>query len=166
MKARIVVMLAVTGALAVTVVTAALATPQDPPGSVTSALVARGTTGAFELRDKSEKLKLQAKGALTVDIRNVTLIPNGSTGWHGHTGPSLVVMSSGSLTMLRPGDRGNDDSGCLVTTHAAGDVFVHPEGAHDFRAGSGGATFAIVYLLPEAASPAPIDVTPAPGACS
>jgi hypothetical protein len=87
--------------------------------------------------------------------------------WHGHAGPSLVVVKTGQITMYAPG---KEDSEASV--HNAGTTFVHPEGAHNFvntyvpPAGQPGDTeFYIVYFVPAGASPAAIDVTPAPAGC-
>jgi quercetin dioxygenase-like cupin family protein len=158
MKQRIILGLASSAVLAAIVVATALATPSS--GLVGTPL-ARGAAGAFDLHDKSQKLKLQAKEPLDVALVRATLSAGGFTGWHGHSAPSLVVVSAGSLTAYEP-----DGDTCSVKTYAQGSAFVHGEDAHNFVAGSGGAEFYIVYLLPQGASPAPIDVTPAPAACS
>ncbi|HLG07139.1 MAG TPA: hypothetical protein VI409_00545 [Gaiellaceae bacterium] len=158
MKDRIViglVSLAVLGALAAGT---ALATPSS--GLVGTPL-ARGAAGAFTIHDKSQKLKVQAKEPIDVALVKATLAPNGYTGWHGHSAPSIVVVKTGPLTAMEPsGDT------CVTSVYQSGQSFVHSEDAHNFLAGSEGAEFYIVYLLPEGASPAPIDVTPAPAACA
>jgi hypothetical protein len=160
--------LAVLGAL---VASAALATP---PTGLMASLLARGSAGEFTIHDKSQKLKLQTKGPLDVAIVRATLRPRAEnppnaagvrplseTGWHGHAAPSLLVVQAGSLTVseVRRGE-------CVVATYGAGQAFVHTEDPHNGVAGPEGAEFYIVYLLPEGASPAAIDVTPAPAACS
>jgi hypothetical protein len=98
---------------------------------------------------------------------NVKLGPGGYTGWHGHVSQSLVVVKTGQISMYKPGKRA-----CEVSVHNAGTTFVHPEGAHNFvntaRDASGNAIDSeiyIVYFVPAGASPAAIDVTPAPAGC-
>lgn len=63
---------------------------------------------------------------------------------------------------------------CEVSVHNAGTTFIHPEGAHNFvntAKAIDGTTpveteFYIVYFVPAGASPAAIDVTPAPAGCT
>jgi hypothetical protein len=93
-----------------------------------------------------------------------------------------VVVKTGQITRYAPRSRGGDDddddgdrrrgAGCEVSVHGAGTTFVHPEGAHNFvntgRDANGVAVeteFYIVYFVPAGASPAAIDVTPAPADC-
>lgn len=158
MRDRVIIGLVSLAVLAAVAAGAALATPSF--GLVGTPL-ARGTAGAFSMHDKSQKLKLQAKEPIDVALVKATLGPNGYTGWHGHTAPSLLVVKTGPLTV----EEASGDA-CIRTVYESGKTFVHSEDAHNFLAGSGGAEFYIVYLLPEGASPAPIDVTPAPAACS
>lgn len=152
MKGRILFGVGVVAILAAALATSSL-------GVISSSPVVRGSSGAFDLHDTSQKLKLYSKESLDVDIRFVTLGAGDTTGWHGHHGPSLVVVKSGSLTVSQP-----DGLGCSVTTYEAGAAFVHPEGPHTFVSG-GGAEIYIVYLLPTGASPSPIAVS-APDGCS
>ena len=163
--------------LAVIAVSAALATM----GSGLSATpLARGAGGDFRIKAENFRFKLKAKDPTDVALVNAKLAPNGFTGWHRHAGPSLVVVKTGQITMYAPTRRGDDDDdgdrrrglGCEVTVHNAGTTFVHPEGAHNFvntyvpPAGQPGDTeFFIVYFVPAGASPAAIDVTPAPAGC-
>ena len=158
MKGRIAIALASIGALGVFAVGVAVATP---PSGLVGTPLARGAAGEFDLHDKSQKLKLQAKEPLDVAFVKATLTANGFTGWHGHAAPSLVVVSAGTLAV-------HELSGaeCVVKTYPAGSAFVHSEDAHNFVAGPSGAEFYIAYLLPAGASPAPVDVTPAPAECS
>jgi hypothetical protein len=143
--------------------------------------LARGAGGEFRMKDEG-RLKLKAKEPTDIALVRANLTAGGFTGWHGHAGPSLVVVSKGQLTMYAPasrrGDDDDDDRGhgrrarCEVSVHNAGTTFVHPEGAHNFvntyvpPAGQPGDTeFYIVYFVPAGASPAAIDVTAAPTGC-
>lgn len=123
--------------------------------------LARGAGGEFRIKAENFRFKLKAKDATDVALVNAKLAPGGYTGWHGHRGPSLVVVKSGQLTMYAPGE-----GACEVSVHNAGTTFVHPEGAHNFRNTAAGETeFYIVYFVPAGASPAAIDVTPASEGC-
>jgi hypothetical protein len=158
MKGRIAVAVVVLTMSAVAAVGVALATP---PSGLVGTPLARGTAGAFDLHDKSQQLKLQAKEPIDVSFVKATLAANGFTGWHGHAAPSLVVVSAGSMTAYEA-----SGGECVAMTYAAGSAFVHSEDAHNFVAGPTGAEFYIAYLLPSGASPAAIDVTPPPSACA
>lgn len=140
--------------------TAAVALATPPSGLVGTPL-ARGSAGELTIQDKSQKLKVQVKESMDVALVKATLAPNGFTGWHAHAAPSIAIVQSGSMTVYEA----NGDE-CVSRTQGAGTAFVHSEDAHNFVAGPAGAEVYIVYLLPAGASPAPIDVTPAPSACS
>jgi hypothetical protein len=151
---------------------------------LTSSLVVRSNATELDLHDKSQHLKLQAKRPIHVDIRFVTLAANEVIDWHGHAGPSLLVVKTGELTVLEPKRKGEigrltareleatpglavsapDRTACRIETYGPGEAFVHGEDAHSFRAGGEGAEFYIVYLLPEGALPAPIPMA-APAGC-
>jgi quercetin dioxygenase-like cupin family protein len=123
--------------------------------------LARGAGGEFRIKAENFRFKLKAKDSTDVALVNAKLAPGGFTGWHGHAGPSLVVVKTGQLTMYAP-----DRKGCEASVHNAGTTFVHPEGAHNFVNTAAGETeFYIVYFVPAGASPAAIDVTPAPAGC-
>jgi quercetin dioxygenase-like cupin family protein len=127
---------------------------------LTSSQTVRARIGAFTLMDKSQKLKIQSKDTLDIDVRQVMLSANETINWHTHAGPSLVLVKTGSVTMSTA-----DGKTCGVDTYSAGSAFVHPEDAHRFVAGGDGAEIYIVYLLPEDGSPAPTFVG-APAACA
>lgn len=93
------------------------------------------------------------------------LAPHTSTGWHGHAGPSVVVVTSGTLRMVEPGhEHGHGQRrSCSEDVFPAGTAFAHPSGTHDFADdGDQPVAFTITYLVPEGASPAPVPVVPAP----
>ena len=152
MKGRIILAL-----VAPVVLAAAFATSSF---GLSSSEVVRSNATEFDLRDRSEKLRFRAKEPIHVDIRYVTLDANEPIGWHGHAGPSLLIVKTGSLAVTEP--RGK---ACNETGYEAGAAFVHSEDVHSFRAGAEGAAFYIVYLLPDGGSPAPIAM-PAPSGCS
>jgi hypothetical protein len=123
--------------------------------------LARGAGGEFRIKAENFRFKVRAKDATDIALVNAKLAAGGYTGWHRHAGPSLVVVKTGQLAMYEPGRRG-----CEVSVHNAGTTFVHPEGTHNFVNTAAGETeFYIVYFVPAGASPAAIDVTPAPEGC-
>lgn len=147
----------------------ALATP---PSGLFSELLARGAAGKFRIQDKSMKLDIRAKKATDVAVVRATIEPGGYTGWHGHPGPSLVIVKSGTLTMYQPvrRDDGDDEKErrkrCIEQTFGPGQVFVHPEDVHNFvNTGSEKLEFFVVYLVPAGAAPLLRD-EPVPPGCS
>ena len=168
--------LVVLGALAAPVAGVALATPPEGPEPpvLSSTLVARGAAGEFRVHDHATGVKLSARRPTDIAIVNAKLKPGSSTGWHGHAGPSIVIVKSGALTMYEPGHHGHAHGhhrggrhGCRSEIFEKGKAFVHPTHAHNFRNDSGEvAEFDLVYFVPAGASPAPIDVTPAPKGCA
>ena len=157
MRKHLVALIALS-AVAIVTVTFAWATPGF---GVSATPIARGAGGEFRIKAENFRFKVRAKDPTDVALVNVKMAPNGFTGWHGHAGPSLVVVKTGQLAMYTPGKRA-----CEVSVHDAGTTFVHPEGAHNFRNTAAGETeFYIVYFVPAGGSPAAIDVTPPPEGC-
>ena len=162
--------LLVCGALAPGVAGVALATP---PSGLTSELLARGAAGQFRIHDESMGLKMEARRDTDVAVVKATLAPGGTTGWHGHPGPSIVIVKTGTLTM-REGHQGHhhghDRGGwrrCSEQEFGAGTAFVHPEHEHEFVNDSGVAVeFYVVYLVPAGATPLLNDVATPPRECS
>jgi hypothetical protein len=121
-------------------------------------------------------LKMEARRDTDVAVVKATLAPGGSSGWHGHPGPSIVVVKTGALTMREPRYRehghhdGTDRGGwrrCSEQTFAAGTTFVHPEHEHEFvNETDVVAEFYVIYLVPAGAAPLLNDVPIPPRACS
>jgi len=166
----------VLGAIAAPAAGVALATP---PVGLNSELLARGAADELRIRDGSMGLSLTARQKTDVAVVRATLEPRGTTGWHGHPGPSIVVVKTGTLTMLEPGGRhgyGRHDGAaeastrhprCLTREFGPGKAFVHPEQAHTFENRTDAvAEFYVVYLVPRGATPLLNDVDPAPPQCS
>jgi quercetin dioxygenase-like cupin family protein len=55
----------------------------------------------------------------------VTIAPGGTTGWHTHPGPAVVVIKSGSFTLYD-----GDDPTCTGGVYSAGQVFIDPGRGH------------------------------------
>lgn len=136
----------------------ALATHESD--GLSSTLLARG---GWDRADRTEFLAaLAAQGrapASEVAVIKATLATEGYTNWHGHPGPSVVVVTAGELTVFEPTAGG----GCAAVAYGVGDAFFHGAGNHDFRnLGSVTAEFYITYFV---TSWPPLIHTEDPGTC-
>jgi quercetin dioxygenase-like cupin family protein len=149
----------------------ALATPGV--GVLAAPVLARGTLEARDghhgrhrghhdgQRNRPVTIRLQQPSDAIV--QQVTIAPAGSTGWHSHPGPAVVIVKAGSLTLYD-----GDDRRCRGTTYTAGKVFVDQGYGHVHIGRNEGSTNTELYVtyldVPVGASPR-IDV-PDPGNCS
>ena len=70
-------------------------------------------------------------------LREITIQPGGSTGWHYHDGTLYAVVKAGTLT--------HDDADCTtVDTYQKGDAFIEPSGANHVHIGRNIGTTPIV----------------------
>jgi hypothetical protein len=159
MRKRTAILIAMGAIAAPVAVGVALATP---PSGLTSELLARGAAGEFRIHEKSMRLRMDARKATDVALVKATLAPGGSTGWHGHPGPSMVVVKSGTVTMYEPAhdheaDADDDDDrrgGCAVQSFGPGQAFGHPASVHNFvNESSATAEFYVAYFVPAGAAP-------------
>jgi hypothetical protein len=171
MRKRTAILIALGATVAPAAVGVALATP---PSGLTSELLARGAAGEFRIHEKSMHLRMDARKATDVALVKATLAPGGSTGWHGHPGPSIVVVKSGTLTMYEPAhdhktDADDDDDRsreCTVQSFGPGQAFVHPASVHNFvNESPGTAEFYVAYFVPAGAAPLLRD-EPVPPECA
>jgi hypothetical protein len=171
MRKRTAILIALGATVALAAVGVALATP---PSGLTSELLARGAAGEFRIHQKSMHLRMDARKATDVALVKATLAPGGSTGWHGHPGPSIVVVKSGTLTMYEPAhdhktDADDDDDRsreCTVQSFGPGQAFVHPASVHNFvNESPGTAEFYVAYFVPAGAAPLLRD-EPVPPECA
>ena len=92
----------------------------------------------------AESIELSHSGPTDVVVREITISPGGSTGWHYHEGTLLAVVQSGTLTR-QLGD-------CSEETTPAGQTFVEPSGDDHVHIGRNLGTEPIVlyvtYILP------------------
>jgi hypothetical protein len=141
--------------------------------------VARGNAGAFHIRSTDGfDVEIRAKDNTDIAVANVVVASGGSSGWHSHPGPVLVVVKTGTITFYRAGRHGgqNSDDGdednqkghaarCTRTDYPAGSAFVEvPAPGHVMLAkneGSIEATVTATYFAPPGAA-LRID-QPAPG---
>jgi quercetin dioxygenase-like cupin family protein len=105
--------------------------------------------------------RLKTHGLSDVYVVDNKLAPGGTTGWHSHPGPSLILVVAGAVTNYM-----GDDPTCTGHFYTAGQGFVDPGSGdvHMLRnAGSVQAETIAVQLLPKDAVRR-IDV-PDPGNC-
>jgi hypothetical protein len=159
MRRRTAILIALGATAAPVAVGVALATP---PSGLTSELLARGAAGEFRIHEKGTRLRMDARKPTDLALVKATLAPGGSTGWHGHPGPSMVVVKSGTVTMYEPAhdheaDEDDDDDrrrGCAVQSFGPGQAFVHPASVHNFvNESSATAEFYVAYFVPAGAAP-------------
>jgi Cupin domain len=140
-----------------------------PGGNVISApILARG-----DFVDKvGVKVKFERDGNTVVSrapdagevvVQEVTIGPGGTTGWHSHPGPVVVVVKQGTLTYVRA-----DGGVCSSTPYGAGTAFVDPGQGHAhtaFNFGTGNLVLYATYFdVPVGGSPR-IDVPVVPDPC-
>ena len=105
-----------------------------------------------------------APNAGEVLVQEITIAPNGTTGWHSHPGPVVVVVKAGALTYVRE-DRGV----CVETTYPAGTAFVDPGQGHAHTAFNRGTEnlvlIATYFDVPAGVGTQRIDVPVPPSAC-
>jgi quercetin dioxygenase-like cupin family protein len=107
------------------------------------------------------KAQIKTHGQSDVYVVDNKLAPGGTTGWHSHPGPSLILVVAGTVT-----NYAGDDPSCTPQVYAAGAGFVDP-GSGDVHMlrneTSAPAETIAVQLLPKGADRR-IDV-PDPGNC-
>lgn len=137
---------ALVGAITATALTAGVALAVNESRDLKSYLLA---PGGWDRGDRTEFLAALAAQGRTAEsevvVVRATLLPDGYTYWHGHNGPSVVVVTAGELTVLEPTPNG----GCTTEEYAVGDAFFHTAGNHDFRnMGDETTEFYITYFVP------------------
>jgi quercetin dioxygenase-like cupin family protein len=63
--------------------------------------------------------------AYVVEVDGLRLDPGGTTGWHSHPGPALVVVKDGTITLYD-----GDDRRCRPHRYGPGQAFVDEGGGH------------------------------------
>ncbi|TDD79206.1 cupin domain-containing protein [Actinomadura rubrisoli] len=122
------------------------------PGSGVSAkLLAQGTT--------AKPIRVNTHGKTDVVVRQITIQPGGTTGWHYHDGRLVAVVVSGTLTHV--------DQSCTRRKYTARQSFLEPDGRRHVHVGSNRGRVPVVlmvtYINPEG-KPLAVDA-PAP-ACA
>jgi len=87
-----------------------------PPSGLSTEPLGRGTTlTGFKIH--VDGVKVESKDAVDFAVAHLTFARGGSTGWHVHPGPVLVIVKSGSVTRYSAAD-------CSAQTYTAGQAFV------------------------------------------
>lgn len=147
-------------------------TRPDVPGAplltagsgIASTTLVRGTIDPFHIQSDYEghRVQLKSHDPSVIQVGSATLAPGGSTGWHSHSGPVIVTVKAGALSIYR----GNDDA-CRPTVHVAGTAFIESGGLSDVHIGRNEGTTTVEWV---ALSILPVGVAgridvPAPGNC-
>ena len=115
-----------------------------------------------ELRKSDGWLALQKTNVPSdVYVQRNTWQPQGSTGWHSHSGKSLVIVTAGTVTAYEA-----DDPNCTPHVYTKGMTFVDPGGdhAHIVRNESNSVAHSIAIQIIPAGAARRIDVAN-PGNC-
>ena len=128
-----------------------------PPAGVTPEILGSGTTLAgFKIH--VDGIKVESKTAVGFTVEHLTFAPGGTTGWHVHPGPTLVIVKAGAVTNYSAAD-------CTAQTNTAGQAFVEhgPADEHMVRnTGSVPAETIVTFITPPGA-PIRDDAPPPPG---
>jgi quercetin dioxygenase-like cupin family protein len=138
--------------------------PQSTMGvGFTSALIARGKLGAFQIESEVDgyAVELQSENITDIAVSNIGIEKGGSSGWHFHPGPVLVVVKSGTVTFYSAGDEG-----CTRKVYPAGSSFSEAGGVVGDARNEGTEPVVAVatFFAPPAPSPLRIDA-PKPENC-
>jgi hypothetical protein len=137
-----------------------------PPTGVTTELV-QAAFGNIDVNSHARqpslwRTKIKTHGLSDVYVVHNVIAPGGSTGWHSHPGPSLILVTAGTVTNYE-----GDDPSCTPHTYTVGQGFVDAGGrdVHILRNEdpSVPAETMAVQILPQGATRR-ID-KPAPGNC-
>ena len=128
-----------------------------PPAGVTPEILGSGTTLAgFKIH--VDGIKVESKTAVGFTVEHLTFAPGGTTGWHVHPGPALIIVKAGAVT--------NYSADCTAQTYTAGQAFVEhgPTDEHMVRNnGSVPAETIVTFITPP---DTPIRDDPPPPACN
>jgi hypothetical protein len=174
MKSRWLLLVALVALAAAAYTSNVFATPATTPGFSSSTL-AKATFGDLDIKAHTNpadvwKAELKTNGDSDLYVQQNTWDPSlcggciPSSGWHTHPGPSLVIVTEGTVTAYE-----GDDPTCTPRVYSAGGnnafVDVGSGDVHIIRDESGAvAKTVVVQLIPKDATRR-IDVTPAPGNC-
>jgi quercetin dioxygenase-like cupin family protein len=130
----------------------------------TSTLIARGNLGPFNIKCKADGnddnadntsiatgycAELKSRDNTDVAVANIGIAAGGSSGWHSHPGPVLVVVKSGTITHY-----GADNRGCATHVYGPGTSFTE-QGGHVHNATNQGAEAVVgvaTFLAPPGAA--------------
>ena len=140
----------ITLGIGTTITYALLPTTNVPPAAVPLGTLSGATALNVLAVDAFTRAINQAHGTNTV-LQHLHFAPGQSTGWHTHPGPNIVMIVTGSFTLL--------DEHCIETQYAAGQGFATGLNVHEAIAGPEGADFYSLYFLPSNADVLRVDST-------
>lgn len=152
------------------IVVPALATPSN--SGFSSSTIARAQLDALDIKGEADawELELKTKGRSDLFVQQnlfkaaTASQPAGSSGWHTHPGPSLIIVTQGTVTVYE-----GDDPTCTphefsASSQGTGFVDIGGGAVHLIRnEGTVDAQTIVVQLIP-AGAPRRIDA-PDPGNC-
>jgi len=145
--------------------TSNIGTPSFTVGSgITVTPLASGTIDPFHIHSEYQGHRVEMKGhdPSVIVSNSAVLAPSGTTGWHTHSGPVLVIVKAGTFTMYMA-----NDPACQPIVFPAGTAFIEPGGLNDVHIGRNeGATNVewVATLILPVGVPGRIDA-PDPGNC-
>jgi quercetin dioxygenase-like cupin family protein len=91
----------------------------------TSDVIARGTLGTFHIQSKAAgyDVELKSHDNTSIAVANIGITVGGSSGWHSHPGPVLVVVKSGTITFYR-----QENPDCAANVYGPGSAFTEQGG--------------------------------------
>jgi quercetin dioxygenase-like cupin family protein len=102
------------------------------PGSgVSATLLAEGTA--------TKPIHIHSRGATDVVVRQITIQPGGTTGWHYHDGRLMGIVMSGALTHFK--------KNCSSEVHSAGHSFMELDGRKQVHMGANRGTVPVVLMV-------------------
>lgn len=129
-----------------------------------SSVIARGNLGTFHIQSKVAGYDVELKSHDNTDIAvaNIGITSGGSSGWHYHPGPVLVVVKSGTITFYRA-----DNPNCAADVYGPGSSFTEQDGIVGNATNRGAVDVVAVatFFAPPAPSPLRIDA-PKPDNCA
>jgi quercetin dioxygenase-like cupin family protein len=129
-----------------------------PPSGVTAELLGRGTV-ANDFAIRVDGIRVSAKGPVDFVTEHLTFAPGGTTGWHVHPGPALIIVTSGTVTKY--------SADCTANRYSTGQAFVEngPTDVNMVRNETNTtAEDVVTFITPVGA--APRDDVPAPPDCN
>jgi len=148
-----------TGAATIALIAAFVAPASGtPPSGLTPELLGRGTvTAGFRIR--VDGVRVSSQGPVDFVVEHLTFAPGGTTGWHVHPGPVLVIVKAGTVTKY--------SADCTLNRYSTGQAFVElgPTDVNMVRNETNSTAETLVtFLTPVGALP--IDGVPAPPDCN
>lgn len=128
-----------------------------PPAGLTAEILGSGATlRGFKIH--VDGMKVESKNAAGFTVAHLTFAPGGSTGWHVHPGPVLVIVTTGAVTKYSADD-------CTAQTYIAGQAFVEHGPTDENMVRNNGSVPAetIVTFITPPGAPIRDDAPPPPG---